>query len=332
MSDRVTIVAEGAQGFEGSPTQAALIVRAAAAAGADFVKLQLVYADELAVPGYQWYELFGQLEMPDDAWRMVAQEAEHRGVSLAFDVYGPRSLSLALELGAKAVKIHSTDFFNHALVDDAISSGCDVWFSIGGIRIDEVHEFLGRHEPLRADQLTLLYGFQAEPTAHADNHLRRLGTLRAEFPALPLGFMDHAEAGTDSADWLGLLALPFGVRLIEKHITVGRELGLEDHISALDATDFRRYVARIRVAEVALGSPDLDSSAAESAYRGRALKSVVTAQALTPGAVIGPGDVMLRRAAVAEGVTPAKRLEDVIGRTLSKPMARLRAISPDDLG
>lgn len=332
MRDHVTIVAEGAQGFEGSSAQAMLIVRAASAAGADIVKFQLVYADELAVPGYRWYELFGQLEMPDDAWRLVAAEARTRGVAISFDVYGPRSLSLALDLGAEAIKIHSTDFFNHSLVDDAIASGRDVWFSIGGIRIEEVHDFLRRHQPERADQLTLLYGFQAEPTANADNHLRKLGALRAEFPALRLGFMDHAEAGTDPAGWLGVLALPFGVQLIEKHVTIGRRLELEDHQSALDAADFGSYVERIRLAEMALGAPDLGLSAVELAYRRKALKSVVTTRALAPGTVIGPDDVVLRRAAAPEELTRVERLEEVIGRTVSRPLQTHQVLSSDDLG
>ncbi|NCV89142.1 MAG: hypothetical protein EBW19_02930, partial [Betaproteobacteria bacterium] len=42
----IKIIAEAAQGFEGDPLLARLLVRAAARAGADAVKFQLVYADE----------------------------------------------------------------------------------------------------------------------------------------------------------------------------------------------------------------------------------------------------------------------------------------------
>ena len=50
---KLEIIAELAQGFEGRPDQARLLVKAAAAAGADAAKLQLVYADELATPDYK---------------------------------------------------------------------------------------------------------------------------------------------------------------------------------------------------------------------------------------------------------------------------------------
>ncbi len=63
----VEIIAEAAQGYEGNVTQARLLARAAARAGADAVKFQLVYADELATPDYQYYDLFRNLEMPAEA-------------------------------------------------------------------------------------------------------------------------------------------------------------------------------------------------------------------------------------------------------------------------
>lgn len=328
---RVVVVAEAAQGFEGRPVQAQLLVRAAAAAGADLVKFQLVYADELAVPGYQYFDLFRTLEMPDQAWQDVAAEARRLDVAMAFDVYGPRSLELALSLDAAAMKIHSTDFFNSSLVDAVIATGKDVWFSIGGITVDELGEFLARHPARRPDQLTLLYGFQSEPTAIADNHLRRLATLREMFPDLALGFMDHAEAGADESGWLGVLALPFGVGLIEKHLTIGRDLNLEDAVSALDATDFASYVRRIRVAEQALGDAGLAGSDAERRYRGRALKAVVAVRPLAAGTRLDAGSLALKRVPMPGDASPIHRLDAVIGRVTRVSFVTDAPITVEDL-
>ena len=327
----IKVVAEAAQGFEGRPRQAELLVRAAAAAGADFIKLQLVYADELAAPGYQYFDLFRTLEMPDQAWHDVAAEARRLGIALAFDVYGPRSLALAVALDAAAMKIHSTDFFNATLVDAVIATGRDVWFSIGGITLDEVREFLAAHPTRRPDQLTLLYGFQAEPTAIGDNHLQRLATLRATFPGLGLGFMDHAEGTADEAGWLGVLALPFGVRLIEKHVTIGRALNLEDAISALDPVDFAAYVRRIRAAEQALGDAGMAGSDAERRYRGRALKAVVAAGPCPAGTRLAPGALALKRAPLPSDQAPIHRLDQVVGRVTRRALAADEPITLEDL-
>lgn len=330
-ADRVTVVAEAAQGFEGFARQAQLLVRAGAQGGADLVKLQLVYADELAVPSYRWYDLFRELEMSDEEWRGVADEAERCGIGLAFDVYGPRSLDGAVALGARAVKVHSTDFFNGELVDAVLATGLDMWFSIGGITLDEVAEFLDRHAPTRPDQLTLMYGFQAEPTAAADNNLRRLATIRERFPDVRLGFMDHAAGDSDDAGWLGVLALPYGVRVIEKHITLGRALKIEDDVSALDAADFSDYVGRIRTAEAALGVAGGWTTDAETAYRNRALKVVVARRDLAAGEVVSAADVMLKRTALADGARVVFRLDRAVGRELTAPVAAHEAVTAERL-
>lgn len=328
---RVQIVAEAAQGFEGRPVQALLLVRAAAAAGADYIKFQLVYADELAVPGYQYFDLFRALEMPDQAWRDVAAESQRLNIKLAFDVYGPRSLALAMSLDASALKLHSTDFFNVALVDAVIATGRDVWFSIGGIEFEEVREFLSIHPVKHADQLTLLYGFQAEPTATGDNHLRRLVTLRQTFPTVGLGFMDHAEATSDEAGWLGLVALPFGARVIEKHLTIGRALGLEDAVSALDAADFARYVVRLRAAEQALGDAAMAQTDVERRYRRRALKAVLAARAIPAGTCLEAADLQLNRAALPQDATPIHRMDQAIGAVTGRALVAGEPIQQRDL-
>lgn len=328
--DAVTIVAEAAQGFEGNPTVARLLVKAAVAGRADLVKFQLVYADELATPQYPYYDLFHSLEMAPAAWKDVAEEAARGKIGLVFDVYGLRSLCQAAELGAVAVKVHATDFFNEPLVAAALATMPRVFFSAGGVTVDEVAAFLAR-AGTAAERLTLLYGFQSEPTATADNHLRRLGALREQFPSLALGFMDHADGAADEAGWLGVLALPYGISVIEKHLTLDRGLAMEDHVSALGSRDLARYVARIRAAESALGSPRLDLSTSEAGYRGRALKVVVAARTLTAGTTLGADDIALLRTAREDAQPIFHRPADVLGCRLRRAVTAGWAIGPEDL-
>ena len=53
--NKLSIVAEVAQGFEGNFHQSRLLIKAAAKSGANAVKFQLVYADELATSDYKYY-------------------------------------------------------------------------------------------------------------------------------------------------------------------------------------------------------------------------------------------------------------------------------------
>jgi sialic acid synthase SpsE len=115
---RVQIVAELAQGFEGCPEQARLLLRAAAAAGADAAKYQLVYADELSTPDYKYYDLFRSLEMPDEVWSALSLYAKEQNIELHLDIFGSRSLALAEKISAQAVKLHGTDIANIGLLDE----------------------------------------------------------------------------------------------------------------------------------------------------------------------------------------------------------------------
>jgi sialic acid synthase SpsE len=329
-TSRTLIVAEAAQGHQGDRALLRLLSRAAVAAEADVVKFQIVYADELAAPSYQHYPLFRQLEMPDSDWVAGTSELAKVGMGLAFDVYGPRSLALALELGAAAVKEHATHYVNAELVDAALRGAPQVFLSAGGIEVSELQAFFIRH-PSAMGKTTLFYGFQAEPTATADNNLRRLLSLRRRFPELRLGFMDHTDGAGDEAGWLSALALSLGAVAIEKHLTLDRELALEDYVSALAPGAFRAFVGRVRAAERALGSEALELTAVERAYRRRAVKVVTAARVLAPGAELAPEDLALLRTALDDRREPLNELARAVGRRLTRSVAIGAAIYVDDL-
>ncbi|MEO7774738.1 MAG: N-acetylneuraminate synthase family protein [Steroidobacteraceae bacterium] len=331
MTSRITIVAEAAQGFEGDPTQARLLARAAAASGADLVKFQLVFADELALPGYKYFDLFRTLEMPDSAWHDVRTEASNKGVGLVFDVFGERSLELALKLNAHAIKIHATDFFNDALVAATLKQAKEVHLSLGGIEADELEAFLARHARHGTDKIVLLTGYQAEPTPIEVNNLARLAGMKARFPRQRIGWMDHADGSTDEASWLGVLAIPYGISVLEKHITLARPLELEDGVSALDPEAMKHYVRRVRQAELAIGTASLQLTPEEKGYRRRALKSVVALRALRAGEPVSADALVLKRVVLDDTGYPLHQLERAVGRKLSRDVAAGGAIYEGDI-
>ena len=330
MRKPTTIIAEAAQGYEGDPTLGLMLVRAAAAAGADLVKFQLVIADEIATKDYLHYDLFTKLEMKPEEWWRVSRAASDCGLGIAFDVYGARSLSQALELGAHAVKIHTTDFFNDELLADAISRAPRLYLSVGGIEVSEIKTAFGRHDGF-AGKTTLMFGHQSEPTLVTDNNLSRLAAMRREFPTQTLGFMDHSDGSQEIAGWLAVLALPYGVVAIEKHLSLDRELRLEDYVSALAPAPFKKFVSRIKAAESALGIEDLGLSEVEQEYRRKALKVVTSRCGLPRSHLINSKDIILLRAPVQDGRTPIEQKKDAVGRTTTIDIPAGAAVCEEDL-
>jgi len=312
----VEIIAEVAQGYEGDATLGRLLVRGAARAGADAVKLQMIYADEISTPDYQHYDLFRSLEMPLDVWRALAREAKAGGLRFYLDVYGERSLREAVDLGADGVKIHASDFFNTRLVRSALDMMPRVFISLGGISVAELEDFLALHQIATNQQVFLMYGFQAEPTPVEFNNLLRLKALQERFPGHRFGFMDHSDGGSDDAMTLALMVLPLGIDCIEKHISLDRSLQLEDYVSSLSTDNFRMFVQRIRHLENALGTEELELTAAEQEYRKKTGKVVVANRELKKSEVVTPEALSLKRVSVVDP-SSFSRVEQVAGRKLA---------------
>ena len=318
----IRILAEAAQGSEGDPLLARLLVRAAGRAGADAVKFQLVYADEIATPSYKYYDLFKKLEMPAGCWRQVAGEAKKEGVGLYFDVFGKKSLRLALALGAQGLKIHATDFYHDELIRAALNTGKSILMGLGGLGEKNLSSLFERHPRIKTTRVTMMHGFQAEPTPLGANNLLRLGTLAALCQPARIGFMDHSDGGKEDSLELSLLALPFGVSVVEKHITLDRELQLEDYVSALPPACFKKFVKKIRKYEKALGSSALEPGLDEKMYRLKSAKIVVAARKLKKGQLLRNNDLKLLRVDKQETLPAILNPKEVFGLRVSRGILR----------
>lgn len=331
----IEIVAELAQGFEGNPGLARLLVKAAAAGGADAAKFQLVYADELATPDYKYYDLFKTLEMDDAIWAGLAADAEQAGIKLYLDVFGQRSLDLAVRLGVTTVKLHGTDIANAGFLAQVAASAVPrVMLGAGGAHLAEIETAL---DLLKGKQVVVLLGFQSYPTPNADNQIARVRALaerwNSDGEVVTLGFADHAppEEGTRFA--LAGTAIGAGATVIEKHLTLGRSMKLEDHESALNPDEFEEFSKIVRDCAQALGrsgtAGDFGMSESEKGYRKMIRRHVVTTQDLAAGTILQPEHLTLKRAGAADVITD---LDLVYGKRLARAVAKNTPVLAADIG
>jgi N,N'-diacetyllegionaminate synthase len=329
----IEIIAEIAQGFEGKPHQAAALVRVAADAGADAAKLQLVYASELAVAGYKYYDLFGTLEMPDSAWADLAALSKQRSIKLHLDIFGPRSLGLAEKLGAGAVKIHATDLSNEGLLKMVAASGVErVLLSCGGGFRSEIEHALS---VLSAKKIVLLLGFQGYPTPNIANQIARVRAFEKQYGradgSIIIGFADHAPPETGLSHVLSAAALGAGATVLEKHLTLAKVMKLEDHESAMNPDEFSAFVSDMRAGHEALGTcesgqDDFGMHESEMAYRRMVRKHVVATRALPAGTVLAPADLALKRSATENALDD---IASAYGKRLLKAIAQDEAVTAD---
>ena len=291
--NKLKIIAEIAQGFEGDEKIANLLLDGAIKAGVDIVKFQLVFADEICVKKYKYYSFFKKLEMKISIWEKLVKKAKKKNIKFYFDVFGIKSLKLAKKLNVDGIKITTTDFYNKSLIALALKNFKNVLFSVAGNNVDQLKNYL---KDLKDNEnLILMYGFQSEPTNIADNNLLRLKILKENFPKHRIGFMDHTQGNTKFAKYIPFTALSTGITFLEKHITLDYELQLEDYVSALSIDRFQTFLQELRVVETALGKNEIKISKKEKDYKNLAAKNVILNKNLSKNSKISHKDISLIR-------------------------------------
>ena len=330
----VEIIAEIAQGFEGCPEQARLLMKAAAAAGADAAKYQLVYADELATPDYKHYDLFRSLEMPDEVWQGLSTYAAELNIKLHVDIFGTHSLQVAEQIGVATVKLHGTDIANIGLLTEVANSSLQkVLLGAGGAYSSELQQAI---EILSAKEIVILLGFQGYPTPNETNQIDRVRLLIERLghthPNVTIGFADHAPPENPLRYALAAVAVGAGARVLEKHLTLGQVMKLEDHESALNPDEFTEFTQIIRSCTQALGVAgnveDFGMSDAEQAYRKMIRRHVVASRDIENNSRIAPTDLVLKRTSSIHAITD---LASVYQKNTLRDLRANTPISPADI-
>ena len=330
---KVEIVAELAQGFEGCPAQAKLLVKAAAKAGANAAKFQLIYADELATPDYEYYRLFKNLEMSDDDWADIKNVCDEYNIKLILDVFGSSSLLLAEKLGVETIKLHATDINNIGFLEKLAKSSIKrIMIGVGGAYLDEIRSAI---EIVSMKQVILFHGFQGYPTPIEDNQISRIQLLQnafSDYKNVVIGFSDHVDPIDPSGITLPSYAVGLGAAVLEKHLTLGCCMELEDHEAAMNPDQFKVFVSVIRDIESAHGHSSLENdfgmSTIEKQYRKNIRRHVVLSRNLETGQLIGAGDVVLKRTSSLEAFTD---IQTIYNKKLISPLQENSPINKGDV-
>ncbi|AOY78162.1 N-acetylneuraminate synthase family protein [Clostridium formicaceticum] len=157
--------------------------------------------------------------------------------------------------------------------------------------------------------VSLLHCTTAYPAAFEESNLRALKTLYQCF-RLPVGYSDHTLGIA-----VALAAVALGAVVIEKHITLNRNLPGPDHKASLEPKVFYQMVQGIRQIEKALGSSQKKPTSSELENQKVVRKSIVTAGNIQKGELFTEENLTIKRP--AEGLSPLG-FWDILGKTAPK--------------
>ncbi len=259
----MTIIAEIGTAHSGSIEKAYKLIDAASDAGADCVKFQWVYADEILHPdtgfvklptgNIRLYDRFKELEVDSSFFAKCRDYAHEKGLLFACSPFGLHSLKELVEIKPDAIKIASPEVNHYPLLEETaryygkipiiLSSGVsklgdlekaiEILESKNTADLDPNANLAGCKLP----PLTVLHCITFYPAPENEYNVLCVDTLRRVF-GIPSGISDHS---LDEV-LVPVLSTAVGGTMIEKHITLSRKTdGLDDPV-ALEGSQFAHMV------------------------------------------------------------------------------------------
>ncbi len=261
---QVNIIAEIGTSHEGSVEKARALVDAAADSGADTIKFQWVYADEILHPKTGFvklptgdiplYERFRQLELEPAFYKEMLEYVHSKGCKFCCSPFGLRSMTELLELKPDYVKIASPELNHYKMLEllrdwrtnqkEKGEEPVPLILSSGVSTLSDIDKAVSI---VGCQGISLLHCITSYPAPEEEYNLRVITNLKNIF-GIEAGVSDHS---LDPV-LVPVLSVLCGCTVIEKHITLSRQTaGLDDPV-ALEPEQFALMVHTVHQTEAAL--------------------------------------------------------------------------------
>lgn len=307
---------------------AKLMCREAAEAGCHAVKFQTYKAGTLAAKNspYYWditeeptrsqYELFKKFDSFGEAeYRELSDYCREIGVSFlstAFDFESADYLDPMMDV----YKISSSDLTNLPFIEYQAKKGKPIIMSVGAGDLDEMRAAVETVRAVNDRPLVLCHCVLEYPTPYTDANLRRIASLKREFPDAIIGYSDHCKP--DACADVIKTAYTLGAHVVEKHFTLDKTLKGNDHYHAMDPSDVKKIISGVEFVEQISGDAKLGFSETEVAARRNARRSIVAQGDIAAGTTITRGMLTFKRPGT--GIAPS-RIDEVIGKVAAVDIA-----------
>ena len=317
------IIAEIGNNHNGNLKLAKQLVDEAVRTGADCAKFQMrsmqnLYRnqgkadDPSADLGTQYtLDLLNRFQLKEEEFIEIFDYCKGKGIVPLCTPSDKVSLEVLERYGLPAYKIASADLTNHDLLQALIDTRKPLICSTGMSSETEVQQtisFLQEHHA----QFVLLHCNSTYPTPIKDVNLEYMDHLR-EIASCPVGYSGH-ERGIN----VSLAAVAKGAKVIERHLTLNRNMEGNDHRVSLLPDEFALMVKGIREIEESLGHRhERKLSQGELINREILGKSLYANRPLKKGETILRDDVEVM--SPGQGIPPNK-IDQLIGMHSSRDM------------
>ncbi len=265
------IIAEISANHNGSIVRAENIIKAAAQAGADAIKLQTYTADTITIPcendffqikGTLWngqtlHKLYQEAYTPWEWTPRLMAYAKDLGLDCFSSPFDFSAVDFLEQCSMEKYKIASPELIDIPLIKKIAQTKKAVIMSTGMGTLAEIDEAVRTLRENGNTDLTLLKCTTAYPAPVEEANLLTIPHLAQAFNC-KVGLSDHTMG---SAVAVGAIAL--GACVVEKHFTLARADGGPDGAFSMEPHEFKQMVQDIRIVEKALGKVNYERTEKE---------------------------------------------------------------------
>ncbi len=327
------VIAEVAQSHDGSLDAAHGYIDAIAGAGAHGVKFQTHIAAAESTPHEPWrvafsaqdksrFDYWKRMELSEVQWSELRAHAVEKGLLFISSPFSDEAVDLLARVGLDGWKVASGEVSTLPMLEKIAATGKPVLLSTGmspWAEIDAAVGILrGGKGAFAVMQCTSLY-----PTPPEKTGLNVILELRRRYDCA-VGLSDHS-----GVIYPAVAAVAQGIEVLELHVTFDREGSGPDVPASVTFEELSQIMEGIRFVETARRHPVGKDAQARELEDLRAIftKSIVAVADLAAGTVLASEHLCLKKP--GSGLS-AVRLDEVVGSTLKRDVAKDALLSEDD--
>lgn len=250
------IIGEIGINHNGSIIIAKSLIDIAVKCGCDAVKFQkrdidLVYTkEELDKPRNSVYgktngDLKRGLELSFEDYKELFSYASKKGIDIFASPWDINSVDFLEQLNPCCYKIASACITDETLLKKISDTNKPVIISTGMSSLEQIKKALSYFDK---DKVALLSCTSTYPTDDQDINLNKILSLKHEFSNIPIGYSGH-----ESDIIPTIIAVSMGACIVERHITISKELWGSDQKASLGPENLKSLVSEIRRINVIKG-------------------------------------------------------------------------------
>jgi sialic acid synthase len=227
------------------------------------------------------------LELSNEQHHELFNYSKQKGLDFIETLCSIGCLSLLKVFTPDKLKVASRDLTNIPLLSALSETKIPIIISTGMAgrkELDVAVDLISKYHT----KISILHCVSQYPTEYQNVNLKTIEFLKNNYSDYTIGYSDHT-IGIATP----LAAVAMGAEIIEKHITIDRQMKGTDQLGSLAIDGIYRMVRDIRNLELSLGYEDIFIDDNVKSARVKLERSIATNKALEVGDIINESDIHL---------------------------------------